>query len=121
VSLCEDLRSAIENLRRREGCSKADIGYVTKAGEHSANSLPGIQPRIAEWLNSQKDLGAVIWTNLPGDLDVEAGIKWLEILRLEGKEHRAEEYIRKAPSQINTCLRGRVREKFGWSDIPIGF
>jgi hypothetical protein len=121
VSLCEDLTSAAENLRQREACSQSDIGYVTKAGQHSPNSPPGVQPRIAEWLNSKQNLDMVIWTDLPGDLDVEAGIEWLERLRSAGQAQYAEEYVRKAPSQTDTLLRRQVREKFGWTDIPIGY
>jgi hypothetical protein len=120
-SLCDDLDSAIENLRGREGCSKEYIGHLTKNGKHSANSLPGVQQSLTEWLKSKEDVDAVIWTDLPGDLDVEAGIKWLERLRTAGKDGFAEEYIRMAPSQSDTCLRRRVRQQFGWNDIPIGY
>jgi hypothetical protein len=120
-SLFDDLDAAVENLRGREGCSKEYIGYLTENGQHSTNSLPGIQQRIAEWLKSKEDVDAVIWTDLPDDLDVEAGIKWLETLRTAGTDGHAEEYLRKAPSQTDTCLRRRVKQQFGWNDISIGF
>lgn len=121
VSLCDDLATAVENLRDREGTSKEYIAYITKDGQHSADSVPGVRQRMAEWLKTKENIDAVIWTDLPGDLDVEAGIKWLETLRTAGKSGLAEDYIRKAPSQVDTCLRRRVKQQFGWDDIPIGF
>ena len=52
---------------------------------------------------------------------VEDGMKWLRSLQKTRKHDSAEEYIRKAPSQIDTCLRRQAREEFGWADIPIGW
>ncbi len=78
-------------------------------------------------LDSKKsDVDAVIWTNLGWKIpnvarfNVEDGMKWLRNLRNAKKDDTAEEYIRRAPRQTDTCLRRQAREEFGWSDIPIG-
>ena len=49
----------------------------------------------------------------------DGGMKWLRDLRAEGRSKKAEEYIRKSPSQTDTSLRREAREQFGWSDTAI--
>ncbi len=118
---------AICDLRQREGCNLSCIAYLPRDGQPQC-SIPGVEERILEWLNSKKgELDAVIWTNLRPKLKkrevftVEESIKWLDSLRKRKRHGRAEEYIRKAPSQTDTCLRRQVRELFAWPDILIGF
>lgn len=93
-----------------------------------SSATPSLEGRIQEWLDSKKsDVDAVIWTNLSWKLpdaerfSVDDGIKWLRSLREAKKSDTAEEYLRKAPSQTDTCLRRQAREQFGWSDIEIGY
>jgi hypothetical protein len=89
--------------------------------------MTGLGQRIREWLDSQPQVDAVIGTDLRWKLDavdsfrVEHGIRWLEELRTAGEDDTAQAYIRKAPSQTDTCLCRQAKEKFGWSDIAIGY
>jgi len=118
---------AICDLRKREGCNLSCIGYMPNDGQ-SQSSIPGVDGRIREWLGSKRaEIDAVVWTNLRPKLEeretftVEDSIGWLDSLRKGNRHNRAQEYIQKAPSQTDTCLRRQVRERFGWTDIPIGF
>ena len=127
VSLLTELDDAIRDLRKREGCNLSDIAYLPRDGQPQS-SIPGVDERIREWLNFKRgELDAVIWTNLRPKLEerevftVEESIDWLDRLRKNKQHGRAEEYIRKAPSQTDACLRRQVRERFGWTDIAIGF
>ena len=126
--LTEHGDDAVCDLRRREGCNLSRIAYLPR--DQPQSSIPGVDERIREWLNSKKgELDAVIWTNLEPTLKlkeresftVEENIEWLDKLRNSEQHGRAEEYIRKAPLQTDTCLRRQVRERFGWTDIAIEF
>jgi hypothetical protein len=128
MSRCTALDEACENLRVREGCTKVEgrIGYLSKTGAASFREMTGLGQRIKEWADSKPELDAVIWTDLRWKLDtvdsfrVEHGLTWLEGLRTAGEDDTAQEYVRKAPSQTDTCLRRQAREQFGWADISIG-
>jgi hypothetical protein len=67
---------------------------------------------------------AVIWTNLGWTIPDVAkfyakdALDWLRNLRQQGKSDTAEEYLRKAPSQMDTCVRRQAKDEFGWNDIP---
>ncbi len=124
--LTEHTDDVICDLRKRERCSLSAIACLPRNRPQSI--VPGVDGRILEWLDSRRsELDAVIWTNLRPKLDdreaftVHDSIQWLDGLRARGQHERAEEYIRKAPSQTDTCLRHQVRERFGWTDIATGF
>ncbi len=82
---------------------------------------------IERWA-SQKDLDTVIWTALPPSFENKPGqetiadqvISFLKDLKERPYEKwkRAEEYIRKAPRQIDTECRRRIEMELGWSPIP---
>lgn len=57
-----NLRQAIENLRKREGCQASAIGYVS-SGESRSN-IPDVARKVQQWAQS-KGFDAVIWTDLP--------------------------------------------------------
>jgi hypothetical protein len=125
--LTEHQDDSICDLRKREGCSLSRIGYMPNDGQ-SQSSIPGVDVRIQEWLSPRRrEIDAVIWTNLGPKLveseifTVKDSIEWLENLRKNNRHKTAQEYIQKAPSQSDTCLRHQVRERFDWTDIPIGF
>jgi hypothetical protein len=127
MSLLTEISDARLDLQSREGCSIDDIACLPKINAGWSSATVGLEGRIQDWLNSKMtDVDAVIWTNLgwklPGAtrFTVEDGMKWLRSLREVRKDDDAEEYIRKAPSQTDTCLRRQAKEKFGWSDIAIG-
>jgi hypothetical protein len=67
-------------------------------------------------------LDAVLWTNLAPKFNdrerttptEEEVVTYLRALQGEKRE-KAEEYIRKAPRQIDTKYRRRVEKEFGWT------
>ncbi len=125
--LTERAEDVVYDLRKREGCTASCIAFLPREIQ-SQSSVPGVDGRIREWLDSKRnEVDAVVWTNLAPKLgqknvfNVQEGIEWLESLRESNQHGTAEEYVRKAPSQSDTCLRRQLRERFEWADIPIGF
>jgi len=121
---CEDLQEAIDNLANREQTSKNNIGFVSIPDNRSqCNVVPEILPRIKLWAK-QKELDAVVWTDLPSkfvektnmELNENNAVKYLlELKRMDCKAfQKAKEYIRRAPEQIETKFRKRIRQEFGW-------
>jgi len=137
----DDLAAACEALRLREGIGKDkahDIknwAAATAAGTPvDSTGAPGAGPTapdpitraIGNW-GRYLGLDAVVWTGLPpsefgnpptqrAPTDQEA----LEYLGARPHEQRlvAEEYIRRAPLQIDTPLRRVFAAKLGWT--PVG-
>ncbi len=124
------LESAREDLRSRQNCvTTSDIGFIAGDGTFQFRALPGLADSVRGWLNAHPDLEAVIWTDLRSNFEaktggtsftVDNGIAWLQQLVDANRHQRAEEYFRKAPPQTETRLRGRVRELFGWTNLPFG-
>jgi len=124
--LTEHRDDAICDLRKRERCTLSDIAHLP--ADTAQSPIPGVDLRIREWLLSKRaQIDAVIWTNLPPKLEqrqtfiIEESIAWLDNLRANNRQERAQQYIQRAPSQTDTCLRRQVRERFHWTDIDIGF
>jgi hypothetical protein len=123
-----EIADARVDLQSRESCGIADVACLPKTYPAWSSAIPGLEGRIQDWLNSKRsDADAVVWTNLGWKLpdatrfSADEGMKWLRDLRKAKKDDSAEEYIRKAPSQTDTCLRRQAREEFGWSDIAIRY
>lgn len=128
MSMFTDPDDACRDLRKRERCNIRDIASIPRHGQTWSSTVPSLEGRIQDWLDSKKnDVDVAIWTNLSWKLHsaerftVEEGMKWLWSLRKAGKSAAAEEYVRNAPSQTDTCLRQQAREEFGWSDVAIGY
>jgi hypothetical protein len=67
-------------------------------------------------LSSGPDL---VQNGLPSDaFSIDGAIAYLRALR-EPARSRAEEYLRKAPPQIQTPVRERARQELGWGDEPL--
>jgi hypothetical protein len=119
-----DIGEAITSLRRRERIplkdEKKSIG-VWRPGDAS----PRLVPDLAEWAK-RLDLNAVIWTNLGPKFDrVERLPSVDEVIgHLKGLTGqvlvKAEEYVRRAPVQVNTVYRRQIEAALGWtpSDKP---
>ncbi len=117
---CTTVENAREGLRAREGVplnKPCFIGSLERGGDCTA-PLPG----CAEWMECHQ-LNAVVWTELPPKFDekervpTEAEVlKYLGGLRGAAREN-AEQYIRKAPSQIDTNYRRAIEAKLGWAAI----
>ncbi|MBX3164392.1 MAG: hypothetical protein KF900_07925 [Bacteroidetes bacterium] len=123
----DDLEKAKQSLKVRESISdenfKSHIAAVTKDEKISDNDT--IKTIIQEWAKKM-DLDAVIWTNLPPKFNgnrnvapsIDVAIKYLNGLDIDINTRKtAEEYIRKAPKQIDTEYRRKFESEFGWSFI----
>lgn len=111
----EDLPTAIKSLEERENSKKIDS---VKTNEKPTNDNTKIS--IVEWLRL-KNLDAAIWTNLSYSKktdnkrpSIEYIIKHLKELDYNSRK-TAEEYIRKAPKQIDTEFRRKIELEFGWT------
>ena len=106
---------AAEALRKRECTAQKRIERWTR-GEHSPDSIP----ELAEWAD-ERNLDHVVWTALPPKFNGQNGIKpspeevVKHLRELSGNARkRAEQYIRKAPPQIDTPYRRRIEEELHW-------
>ena len=114
----DNLEAAKSALANREDTQS--IGHWPANSESQGDFTSAIE----NWGRS-KDLDAVVWTALPpgfkGDRDrtptAEEIIKFLCELAAEKRRH-AEEYVRRAPRQIDTDHRRRIEAELHW--IPTG-
>lgn len=116
----EDIEIAKESLRVREGVqkSKIDISIASVLKDSEETDLTKLT--IQNWLKIN-NLDAAIWTNLPAKFNgqeniepsLEQAIEYLRALSVN-QQNTAEEYIRKAPKQIDTEFRRKFETEFGW-------
>lgn len=115
-----DREAARRALASRESVSKDEIDNSIGFWEASGKSSGAAAQEIAGWAQIKR-LDAVVWTSLEVGLRNERGKlptidRILDHLRslphAQGK--LAEEYIRKAPPQIDTDYRRRIAKEFGW-------
>ncbi|MFD1145400.1 hypothetical protein ACFQ4C_30015 [Larkinella insperata] len=114
----DNLDEAIKSLKEREG-TKEDAIHFIKSIDEPAKKTEII---IRKWLES-KNLDAAVWTGLsyskhtnnrrPSVIEVVNHLNGLEYNRRKV----AEEYIRKAPRQIDTDYRRQIEIELGW--LPI--
>ena len=118
VSTEGNLPRARKNLKEVEDTPYlSNIGYMTASDQHSRHDT---QP-IRDWLK-ETDFEAVIWADFISNFEdrtkqpftPETAIAHLEGLTKPGKV-KAEEYVRRAPEQIQTPLRTKLVEHFGWT------
>jgi hypothetical protein len=109
-----NVQDAVKALRKREGTKTAWIGRWS-----SGNAVNCIDA-IDEWARARRFAG-VVWSAMPSkfhDQDYLAptqaeAVEYLA--QLEGQERRdAEEYVRKAPAQIDTPYRRSIEEALDW-------
>lgn len=112
-----DIESAKEALRIREGCTQVHIGAWTSAAGAAVD--PRI-PDLAEWAKA-RGVEAVVWTALPpkfADVErtpsIEEVITYLQSLRGASRD-AAEQYMRRAPRQIETDYRRQIEAILGWA------
>ena len=110
------IEEAVSELAAREKTSRQKIG------RYPAESPSVAPPQIIEWAR-QNGLDGAVWTNLgprfgegddPPSLDEV--LDYLSSLT-PPESDLAEEYIRRAPRQIETPYRQAIVNKFGWSSI----
>ena len=112
----DKLPEAVESLMMREGTKKESIEVLRS----SDSTEDAIKSGILEWLKS-KQLDAAIWTGLSFSEGtnnerptIESVINYLSKLDYNAQKH-AEEYVRKAPRQVDTEYRRRIEQEFGWT------
>ena len=109
-----DLKAAISALGDREETPERNIG-VWRTGQ----TPPPLIPQLPAWAR-KRHVDAVIWTNLPrrfGTQTTPASANQViaHIKKLEGKaREKAAEYVRRAPSQIDTANRRAIAAALGW-------
>jgi hypothetical protein len=126
VSSHQNLDEAIHNLRDREHTRARFIGYIYYRSGQSRSHLPvWVSSKIRGWAG-RAGFDAVIWTDLPSNFDevdkatfsdvdephmkftVDNAQMYLHRLNARGAA-QAREYIKKAPPEIETALRKRMR------------
>ncbi len=111
------LKDAAANLRSREGTIDRNIGRWCDAQAPVGH----IETVIAKWAAGHH-INDVVWTALgPSKPSGEDGlasseeiIDYLKQLVATGTASAAREYVEKAPAQIETPLRIRIRKELGW-------
>ena len=112
----DNLKDAIEQLRVREGNTKTKfIGHWSR-GSRSPDEIP----ELREWALA-RNIDSVVWTALPPRFKGENGklpsvdevLGHLQELP-DAQQEAAEEYIRRAPRQIDTVYRRRIEDELQW-------
>ncbi|HCC06063.1 TPA: hypothetical protein DEP94_01735 [Candidatus Nomurabacteria bacterium] len=108
----KDSKEATCLLAKREGTKHSNISKIEKGNTISEGNA--INVGILNWLKKH-DRDVAIWTGLSKNRNsIEEIITHLNVLD-ECDKNRAEEYIRKAPSQIDTPYRKIIEKEFGWT------
>lgn len=129
ISEFTTLKRAWRNLKERESAELADIHYVTQNDSDRTEPLSDASQSVKNWLEQRPNLGAAVWTGLPGNWSEKRGkdfttrdaIRYIDELEetSEGATFtRAREYIEHAPPLINTRVRNTLRTR-GWSDTKL--
>lgn len=122
-----ELDDAICDVRCREGCNVADIGYCRIGGAAEARGHdPAVIDAIRAW-GAHMQMDAVIWTDLPdnfsaksdppANFDVPAALAHLQKRSPKGKSMAAE-YIWRAPAFVQTPLRAALQSSPWFTPPP---
>jgi hypothetical protein len=122
LSAAVTVAEARENLRVREGTHERFIGVVPGRADSAAPDDAAVAQTIELW-RRRSQLDAVVWTALPPNfeddehggrpLTGENAIRYLLDLPSD-QRRKAEEYIRRAPTQIQTPIRQAIEQRLGW-------
>jgi energy-coupling factor transporter ATP-binding protein EcfA2 len=119
TSATTDLDQAIVDLQEREAMpSKDRVGFVSLVTADVSKSAQASHPDTVEYIRKwakKNSFDAVIWTALESNFEQKTGepfssdaaVRYLATLTGEAKT-KAEEYINKAPSEVNTPVRRLV-------------
>lgn len=129
VSGYNDLNVAILNLAVREGCGTNMIGFCLRDEQiffSTDEKYRFLRSIISSWIENNNEVDAVIWTNLSENFEKNTGKKlsaenalyYLKNDLSPDVQAKAEEYIRKAPQQIDTPIRRAIEAQLGWTHIP---
>jgi hypothetical protein len=110
-----DISQAIQSLKERENSQKIEFVEATD------NTTDEIKSIIRDWLRV-KNIDVAIWTGLEAKFNgnpvrptIDQVISHLATLSGDEKKD-AEEYIRRAPDQINTEYRREIVKELGWTN-----
>jgi hypothetical protein len=116
---------ARENLRVREGTAERFIAALPARAASATVEDAAIAPIIELW-RRRSQLDAVVWTALPPNfeddahgghtLTAENAVRYLLGLPPD-QRRKAEEYIRRAPAQIQTPIRQAIEQRLGWRPV----
>jgi len=121
----KDLQTAKSDLAAREGIGdkkiEQDVGYWNESPRESYGSA---EDKIAAWAQT-KNLDSVVWANLKVGLKDSQGklpssnevLNYLHNPKSHARGKMAEEYIRKAPTQIDTEYRRLIGKELGWFPV----
>jgi hypothetical protein len=120
LSTALTLDEARERLRVREGNARIDDIGVAPARAAPGQPLDEPAQVIERWRRRQ-GFDGVVWTALPSNFAERAGLPLTAehairyLLALPAEQRRAaEEYIRRAPAQIQTPIRQAIQYRLGW-------
>ena len=119
----DDLLQAKKYLLARECIPETKMDNFISSVSLKEETTDRIKLVIQSWAISLK-LDSVIWTSLPAKFNgtnnrvptIEESITYLPSLDVNSRNN-AEEYIRKAPKQIDTDYRRKFEAVFGWTYI----
>jgi hypothetical protein len=116
IAKSSSLEENIELLRKREGTTLKNIGFVDLVNNTFKTYNEEIIPNIKNWAK-ENDIDAVIWTDLKSNYEQKLGKKFkvdesFEYLLSLPKEIQqgAFEYIKKAPKEVKTPLRKYIEK-----------
>ena len=123
-----ELEDAICDVRCREGCNLADIGYCQiGVAANFRGRDPAVVDVIRAW-GAEKQMDAVIWTDLPSNFaaqsdpqanfGVPAALAHLQKLSPKGKSVAAE-YVWRAPTFVETPLRTALQAAPWFTPPPV--
>jgi hypothetical protein len=118
-----ELAEARESLRVREGIPRSRAAESISQWRRGENPVSEPESTISAWATG-KNLEAAVWTSLPpkfGGIDERVPTE-NEVLAylgtLDGQALTdAEEYVRRAPTQITTAYRRTIEKVLGWTPV----
>jgi hypothetical protein len=118
---CDTISQATEALRKREKIPKSKKNNFI--GQWSTGQLsPACIENLSDWAKS-KNIEHIVWTSLPPKFDDATTvatpsqvIAYLASLTGEARI-KAEEYVRRTPSQIATTYRQIIEEQLHWTSL----
>ena len=117
IAKSSSLEENIELLKKREGTTLKNIGFVNLINDEFKSYHPQIAQTIKNWAE-KNNFDGVIWTDLKSNYEKKLGKKfevdeafaYLKTLPLEVQKE-AFEYIQKAPKEVQTPLRKYINSK----------
>lgn len=122
-----DIESAKESLGLREyrDATRKWIGENIGFWDQATGNSFGLEAETVATWTKERGFAGVVWTSLPCKFRERNGVmptaeQVIAHLRaLDGEDReKAEEYVRKAPAQIDTPYRRLIAQELGWTFRP---